>query len=567
MILAINRTPKILNSSIMKYSLAIIALFFFLGACKPSADYSYDVLIVNGTIVDGTGGQGYSGNLGIKGDRIVAVGEIKGKGRIEIDATGLVVSPGFIDIHSHSDYTLLIDGNAESKIRQGVTTEVLGERNSPGPFTGKLEPKIVEAEYGPDTIVSLSDYFRIIEKNEVAVNVISYVGIGNVWRSVMGYNFDQPTEEQKQQMKEVVRQAMKEGAFGLSSQLAEIPGSLIPTAQLVEWCKVVKEFGGVYTSHMRNEGLHVFDAVREAIEIGEKAGISVEILHLKIADQKYWGRMNEIVYLIDSARALGIDIHANVYPYTRGNNSLVTIIPEWAHEGGFEKLLGRLKKDADRKRMKQEIENGIDGWYNHYTAIGKDWSRMLLCEGQYAGLSMDSVIAIRSENQQSDPLDILFDLLIEEHTKISTVYAHHTEEDMNLAMRQPWCSIGSDGSAKAIEGPLSSGNPHPRNFGTFPRVLGLYARERNLFTMEEAIYKMTGLNAEKLALQDRGVLAPGNYADITIFDPYNVIDKSTYQKPFQYNEGIRWVFVNGQLVLDGENHTGKRPGRALIKGL
>jgi N-acyl-D-aspartate/D-glutamate deacylase len=548
----------------MKSLIIIHSILFTVWGCKPSSTDQFDVLILNGTIIDGTGSPGYAGSLAVQGDQIVAIGDVTGTAVTEIDATGLVIAPGFIDIHSHSDYTILIDGNAESKIRQGVTTEVLGERNSPGPFVGKLEPKIVITEYGSDTIKSLSDYFRIVEKNEIAVNVISYVGIGNVWRSVMGYNFDPPTEEQKQQMKEVVRQAMKEGAFGLSSQLAEIPGSLIPTDQLVEWCKVVKEFGGIYTSHMRNEGLEVFDAVREAIEIGEKANISVEILHLKIADQQYWSRMNEIVSLIDSARALGIDVHANVYPYTRGNNSLLTIIPEWAHEGGFEKLLERLKNDEDRKRMKQEIENGIDGWYNHYTAIGKDWSRMLICEGQYAGLAMDSVIAIRS-NHQNDPLDILFDLLIEENSSISTVYAHHTEEDMNLAMTQPWCSIGSDGYALATDGPLRKGNPHPRSFGTFPRVLGLYARELQLFSLEEAVYKMTGLNADKLGLEDRGTLAIGNYADITVFNPASVIDKARYDNPFQYNEGIEYVVVNGEIVLNGENHTGKRPGKALLK--
>ncbi len=524
----------------------------------------YDIVIKNATIIDGTGTAAFTGNIAITGDKIVALGEVTGKGKKEIDATNLVVAPGFIDIHSHSDYTILTNGNVESKIRQGVTTEVFGERMSPGPFVGILEPKIVQVEYGADTIVTLSDYFRILEKNETSVNVVSYVGIGNVWRSVMGYNFDPPTEEQKQQMKEVVRQAMEAGAFGLSSQLAEIPGSLIPTEELVEWCKVVKGYGGLYTSHIRSEGLEVFNAVKEAIEIGRKADISVEILHLKIADQQYWGRMDEIIAIIDSARSKGIDVHANVYPYTRGNNNLLTIIPEWAHEGGFEKVIERLKKDEDRKRMKREIENGIDGWYNHYTAIGKDWSRMLLCEGQYAGFTMDSVIAIRS-NDQTDPLDILFDLLIEENNDISTVYAHHTEEDMNLALKQPWCSIGSDASARATYGPLSIGNPHPRSFGTFPRVLGYYVRERKLLTLEEAVYKMTGLSAGKLGLKNRGTLAIGNYADITVFDPSTIIDKATFSNPIQYNEGIEYVFVNGMLVLEGNDHTGNRPGRALKK--
>jgi N-acyl-D-aspartate/D-glutamate deacylase len=260
---------------------------------------------------------------------------------------------------------------------------------------------------------------------------------------------------------------------------------------------------------------------------------------------------------------MGVNVSANVYPYTRGNNSLVTIIPEWAHEGGFEKLVERLKNNIERKRMKLEIENGIPGWYNHYTAIGKDWSRMLICEGQYAGLTMDSVITMRTKNKRTDPLDILFDLLIEENGPVSTVYAHHTEADMNLAMKQPWCSIGSDGSSLAISGPLRNGNPHPRNFGTFPRVLGVYARERQLVSLEDAVYKMTGLNAEKLGLRDRGILVAGKYADITLFNPDKVIDKALYDDPFHYNEGIEYVLVNGIMVLKGENHTGQRPGRAL----
>jgi len=544
----------------VKNAFIILSLIILTGCAQKN---KFDVLIVNGKIIDGTGKPGYSGNIAIKGDKIVAMGNVDGKAKTKIDASNLVVSPGFIDIHTHSEYSILTDGNAESKIRQGVTTEVVGESDSPGPFSGRLDPEIVKTEYGTDTIESLGDYFRIVEKNGSSVNVASYVGIGNVWHSVMGYKFDTPSDDQLNEMKKIIREAMEYGAFGLSAILAQPPGSKVPTGTMVELCKVVSEYHGVYASHMRSEGIRVFDAIRESIEIGAKANVPVDILHLKIADQRYWGRMSEIIAIIDSARREGINVQANVYPYTRGNNSLGTIIPEWAHEGGFEKLIERLKNDEYRKRMKHEIENGIEGWYNHYTAIGKDWSRMLICEGQYAGLTMDSVITIRSKNKKTDPLDILFDLLVEENSSISTVYAHHTEEDMNLALKQPWCSIGSDGSALATKGPLRIGNPHPRNFGTFPRVLGYYARELQLITLEDAVYKMTGLNAEKLGLKERGILAAGNFADITIFNPATVIDKATYNDPFQYNEGIEYVLVNGVVVLNGETHTGKRPGRAL----
>jgi N-acyl-D-aspartate/D-glutamate deacylase len=378
----------------------------------------------------------------------------------------------------------------------------------------------------------------------------------------MGYDFEAPDEEQWMTMLEIVHQAMKDGAFGLSSQLAEIPGSLIETKQVVELCKVVSQYGGIYATHMRNEGLEVFKAVQEAIEIGENAKVPVDIFHLKIADQQYWGRMNEIVELISSARARGVDVYANVYPYTRGSNNLVTIIPPWAHQGGVESMLARLENPETRARIKRDIENGIEGWYNHYTAIGKDWSRMLLCEGEYAGMAMDTVIAMRATNS-SEPLEVYLDLLIENGGSISTVYAHHTEEDMNLAMIQPWCSIGSDGYAYAIEGPLRQGNPHPRSFGTFPRVLGLYSRERQLISLEEAVYKMTGLNARKLGITDRGSLVEGSFADITLFDPEEIIDKAHYLQPFQYNAGIRYVMVNGTMVLEGETHTNKRPGQVL----
>jgi len=331
-------------------------------------------------------------------------------------------------------------------------------------------------------------------------------------------------------------------------------------------CKVVARYGGIYVSHVRNEGTGVFDAIREAIEIGRRAGIVVEILHIKIADQKFWGRMNEIVKLIDDARKEGINVGANLYPYTRGNNNLASIIPPWAHEGGTAKMLARLKDPKDRARMKKDIKDGIPGWYNHYTAVGGDWSRMLIsANNAYRGLTMDRILAQRSKGKKPapDPLDQLFDLLIEEGGSVSTVYDHHTEKDMQLAMKQPWCSIGSDGLAYATEGPLRRGHPHPRSFGTFPRVLGVYVRELSVLRLEEGVRKMTSQNAIKLGLHDRGLLRPGFHADVTIFDPARVIDKATYINPFQYSEGIEYVIVNGQMVLERGKHTGAKPGKAL----
>jgi N-acyl-D-amino-acid deacylase len=290
------------------------------------------------------------------------------------------------------------------------------------------------------------------------------------------------------------------------------------------------------------------------------------VLHLKIADQKYWGRMKEVVSLFDEARRRGVNVQANIYPYMRGNNDLVSIIPPWAHEGGREQMLARLKDTEQRAKIKHDIENGLPNWYNHYTAVGGDWGRLLIsANNPYKGMTMDRVIAMRSQGRTPppNPLDVLCDLLIEQNGSVSTVYAHHTEEDMNLALSQPWCSIGSDGSALATEGPLRQGNPHPRSFGTFPRVLGVYVRERKLLRLEDAVRKMSSLNASKLGIRDRGLIQPGIFADITIFDADQVIDRSTYEDPFQYSEGIKYVIVNGQIVLDQGKHTGARPGRAL----
>lgn len=528
----------------------------------------FDVVIRNGRIVDGTGNPWFRGDLAITADRIAGVGRVEGTGTIEIDASGLVVAPGFIDIHSHSDFKLLQDGHAQSKIRQGVTTEILGEGNSAGPYQNRLSPKEFTVKGNTESWTTLGGYFETIDTAGVSVNVASYVGINNVWRSVMGDSFDPPSPGHIEAMRTLVDEAMRDGALGLSSQVMMPPGSLAKTSHLVELCKVVATHGGIYSTHIRNEGDGIFASVSEAIDVGRRSGVPVDIIHLKIADQKYWGRMDEVVKLIEDARTEGLNIQANVYPYTRGNNNLVSIIPPWAHEGGRQKLLERLGDPKIRERLKHEIENGVDGWYNHYTAVGRDWSRMLVsANSSFRGLTMDRVMAARTKGRKdADLLDELFDLLLDEGGSVSTVFAHHTEDDMNLALQQPWCSVGSDGSAYATEGPLKIGNPHPRNFGTFPRVLGVYVRELGLLRLEDAVRKMTSLNAAKTGLLDRGILRVGMAADVTVFNPETVIDQATYTEPFQYNRGIQHVVVNGQVVLNNGEHTGKRPGRALRRG-
>ena len=526
-----------------------------------------DIVIRDGKLVDGSGSPWQYGDLAIQGSRIVGMGKLpKLDARRTIDAKGLIVAPGFIDMHSHSEYLLLEDGRGESKIRQGVTTEVFGESDSPGPHLGKFIPPQRKVRGRTERWTTLGEYFDLAEKEGIAPNVVSHVGLGNVWKCVMGTSAQRPTPAQLDEMKELIDQAMKQGARGLSCCLAMPPDGLATTDDLVELCKVVAKHGGIFVVHVRHEGTEVLAAFREVIEIARRAGVRVEILHIKIADQKYWGKMNEMIRLIDDARRGGLDIGANVYPYTRGNNNLSSIIPPWAHEGGTAALLERMKNPKTRVRLKKEIEGGVPGWYNHYTAVGGDWSRMLVnAEGSYKGLTMDRILDQRAAGKTPtpDPLDEFLDLLSEVGGSLSTIFDHHTEKDMNLAMVQPWCSIGSDGLAYAIAGPLRRDQPHPRSFGTFPRVLGRYVRELKILSLEEAVRKMTSLNAGKLGIYDRGLLRPGLSADVVIFDADKVIDKSSYENPFQYPEGIEYVIVNGQVVLDRGTHTGALPGRVL----
>ncbi len=524
-----------------------------------------DILIRHGRIIDGTGNPEFTGDVAVNGDKIVMVGrQLNVNAKRVIDANGLIVAPGFIDIHSHSDNLLFEDGSAQSKIRQGVTTEVLGEGESAGPNKGSRQSTANTSDRNAPW-PTLGAYFSAVERSGISVNVASYVGLNNIWQSAMGTSFDRPSPDQFEQMKRTLDEAMNDGALGLSSYLMMPPGSLATLDDLVELCKVVAKHGGIYSSHIRTEGVGVVDAVKEAISVGERAGVPVDIIHMKIADEKLWGQMSQLVALVSEARSRGVNVQANVYPYTRGNNNLSSIIPPWAHEGGSAKMLERLRDPEQRKRIKQDVLQGVDGWYNHYTAVGGDWSRMqVAAENRFKGLTMDRVMALRTASKNNvDLLDEMFDFLLEEGGSVSTVFAHHTEADMNLALSQSWCSIGSDGSAYAIEGPLRRGNPHPRSFGTFPRVLGEYVRQRSLLSLEDAVRKMTSLNATKIGLMDRGILRSQMAADITLFDPAKVKDLATYTEPFQYSEGITYVLVNGTIVLDKSKHTGATPGRAL----
>jgi len=533
--------------------LIVAALACLAVACSSAPPF--DILITGGEVFDGSGQPAYHADVGIRGGVIVSIGDLEGaEARRVIDASGLAVAPGFIDIHNHSDFTLLDEPKCESMIRQGVTTMVLGEGGSAGP----VKP-------GEHPWETLGGYFDSVESQGVAANICSYVGQTQVWTYVKGHELSPATPEEIEAMKREIARAMQEGAMGLSSSLLMPPSNLVTTAQLIELAKVAARHGGIYSTHIRDEGAGVFEAVREAIEVGKGAGIRVDIIHLKIAEQKLWGRMNEVLDLIREARGQGYDIQANVYPYTAGQNNLRAIIPPWAHDGGNEKMLERLRAPALRTRMKRDILNGLPGWYNHYLAIGGDWNRILLVSlnsernRRFTGKRMSELIDARG----GDPLDVLFDVLLEENGSVPAVYFHHTEEDMQLALRQPFTSVGSDGTAVSPYSPRAASHPHPRWYGTFPRVLGRYVRELKVLTLPEAIHKMTAMNAAKIGLERRGLLREGYAADITVFDPDAVIDKATFEQPHQYPTGIPYVIVNGVLVLDNGRHTGALPGKVL----
>jgi N-acyl-D-aspartate/D-glutamate deacylase/Leucine-rich repeat (LRR) protein len=534
-------------------------LIVFLVAAALAHAEDFDILIKNGRIVDGTGNPSWVGDVGVLNGKIAAMGRLAGKSATQtIDATGLTVAPGFIDIHNHSDYTLLTDGNAESMIRQGVTSMILGEGGSAAPVGGKQEKSGDPADW-----TDFTGYFARLLKGGIAPNVGTYVGSSQIWTYVHGPQAGPASAAELKQMQDLVRAAMRQGALGVASSLSGPPGSWIDTDTLIAMCRAASESGGIYSTHMRTEGIGVFESVAEAIRIGREGGVPVDVIHLKLADQTLWGKMPELVGLIAQARANGQEVTANVYPYRAGQNNLSSIVPPWAHEGGSKALIARLKDPALRPRLEQEIEHGIPGsnWYNHYTATGS-WEGMLLVSlsnpayKKYQGKRMNEVIAAMGVK----PLDALFTLLEENGGSVPTVYFHHDEKDMRYALRQPFVSIGSDGLAFKTEGPLSQGNPHPRSYGTFPRVLGRYVREEPVITMEEAIRKMTSANAGKVHVFDRGLLRPGVAADITVFDAARIVDNATYAQPHQYATGVEYVVVNGRTVLARGKHTGLRPG-------
>ncbi len=523
----------------------------------------FDMLIRGGRIVDGAGNPSYLGDIGVRGGKIAAMGKLDGKTAARVvDAKGLTVAPGFIDIHNHSDYTVVVDGDAQSMVRQGVTSMIFGEGGSAAPVGGRQTTR----DFNRAGWTDLAGYFARLLKQGISPNIGTYVGSSQIWTYVRGPKAGPPTAEELAAMRAEVRKAMEQGALGVASSLSGPPGSWIDTDTLVAMCQEAARYGGIYSTHMRTEGYGVFESVAEAIEIGRRAGVPVDIIHLKIAEHKLWGQMPELIASIAASRARGEQVEAHVYPYRAGQNNLSSIIPPWAHEGGSQALVARLKEPSLKARLVREIENGIPGsnWYNHYTATGS-WEGMLLVSfsnpeyKKFEGKRMNEVIRAIGGN----PVDVLFRVLIDNNGSVPAVYFHHSEDDMRYALKQPFVSIGSDGTAVKTQGPLARGNPHPRYYGTFPRVLGRYVREEKLITLEEAVRKMTSANAAKVRIYDRGLLRPGQWADITVFDAGKIIDHATFGKPHQYSTGVEYVLVNGKLVLDRGQHTSARPGTIL----
>ena len=555
--------------------LAIIVamgLLATLAAHYSARETQFDLLIVGGHIIDGTGSPWYAGSVAIQDGKIVDIGRLEGASAKQvIDATGLVVAPGFIDLHVHSDFTLLVDGNAESKIRQGVTTEILGEANSAGPVIGpaidifnKSSAPLSQKGGIKRDWTTLGEYFARLERDRISDNVASYVGSGQVWECVLGNVNRRPTPEEMEKMKALVDQAMRDGAIGIASGLIYAPNMYETTDDLIELAKVSAKYGGIYTTHLRGEGANGVRAIKEAIEISEKAGLPAHILHFKMDGKENWGHMAAQIEVIQAARDRGVDITADQYPYLAGMTSLKQCLPPKYLEGTADEIVARLKSRAAREEIRRDIIEGLPGWDNNEVKAVGGFHGVMLASVQksenkkYEGKRMDEIAGMMGK----DPVDALCDLLISEGASPYAIYFGMSDPDVDLAMKQPWLGFGSDGVAVNPDMAFM-GKPHPRFYGTFPRVLGVYVRERHVLTLPDAIRKMTSLAAQIIGLTDRGVLRAGMAADITIFDANTVKDKATFENPMQYPVGIPYVIVNGVVVINKGEHTGARPGRVL----
>jgi dihydroorotase/N-acyl-D-amino-acid deacylase len=550
--------PLVLGSTLLASTLP---------ATAPTAR-SFDLLLKGGRIVDGTGAPAFLADVGVNGDRIVAVGDLStATARRVVDAKGLTVSPGFIDMLGQSEYNVLVDNRAASKITQGITTEITGEGSSIAPVNTRMieDGKEVWARYGvtPDW-TTLAGYFKTLERARPAINLGTFVGAGGVRDLVMG-QVDRPaTPAERSAMEAAVAQAMEEGAFGLSTSLQYVPDRFNTTEDIIAMAKVAARYGGSYITHQRSESYKINESLDEVFRIAREAKLPAQIYHLKVSCQKNWGTMAKVLKRIDEARAEGLDVSADMYPYTAGENGLDANLPVWVREGGEDKMVARLKDPEVRSRIKKELAVEDPSWENQY----------LCCSGakgvliasvvntdlkKYEGKTLEAI----GKMDGKDPVDSLMDIVMADRAHTSNIIFVMSEDDVRTALRSPLTSLGTDSPAVAEDGIFSQEKSHPRAWGSAPRILGRYVREEHLVSLEEAIRKMTSLPASRMGLWDRGIVRPGMYADLVVFDPATVADRSTYEDPLHYSQGIPYVAVNGHLVVDKGRITDERPGRPL----
>src|SRR6266699_1194958 len=535
---------------------------------SPRNPTDFDVVIRGGTVYDGTGAEPKHADVAIRKDRIAGIGDFKtAKAKTIIDANGLAVAPGFINMLSWSTESLIQDGRSQSEIRQGVTTEIMGEGESMGPMNDRVREFMLkqQADIKYDiTWKTLAEYLQFLEKRGISCNVASFIGATTIHQNVIGFDDRPPTPQELDEMREFVRKEMEAGALGIGTALIYPPAFYAKTDELIELCKVAAKYKGKYISHMRSEGNQLLEAFDELLRISREAGIPAEVYHIKAAGQKNWGKIDNLLSRIESAQKEGLNIRANMYTYTAGGTGLDACFPPWTEDGGYPALFKRLRDPATREKNKAEVKIDSDKWENLYLSAGSP-DRIILVGFKseklkpLTGKSLAEVAKIRGK----DPIDTAMDLVAEDESRIGAVYFMMSEENVKKEIAKPWISFGSDEASQAPEGVFLKSNPHPRAHGNFARILGKYVRDEKVVPMTEAIRRMSGLPATNLGLDHRGFVKAGMFADVVVFDPATTADRATFEKPHQYAVGVKHVLVNGvQVVKDGE-HPGARPGRGL----
>jgi N-acyl-D-amino-acid deacylase len=528
----------------------------------------FDVVIKNGVVYDGSGGEAQRVDVAIQGDHIAGLGDYKNaNAKTVIEANGLVVAPGFINMNSHSQESLIEDGRSQSEIRQGVTTEIMGEGESMGPVNERVRKQMLKDQTDIKYAIewsSLADYLKYLEMRGVSCNVASFIGAATIRENVIGDEDKLPTPEQLDQMRELVRREMEAGALGIATALIYPPGFYAKTEELIEMCKVAARYKGRYISHMRSEGNQLLEAFDELVRISRQAGIPAEVYHIKALGQKNWGKVNDLLARIEAAQKEGLDIRADMYTYSAGATGLTACLPPWTQDGGDDALYKRLADPAIRKKIVGEVKVDSDGWENLYTGSGSP-DKILLVGFKSEKLKplTGKTLAEVAKMRDQDPIETLMDLILEDRSRIETIYFLMSEDNVKKELTKPWISFCSDEASQAPEGVFLKSNPHPRAYGNFARVLGKYCRDEKVISMPEAIRRLSALPATNLGLDRRGMLKEGMFADVVVFDPEAIADRATYENPHQYAVGMKHVFVNGVQVLKDGEHTGAKPGRAL----